>query len=85
MNHNQQELRDAANKAFMDSLEQLEATLGYSQDTPPRPAAAVPSKPQPQSSSAAVPINLADLEEAAADIEQYMNYRYGHSESDKIE
>jgi hypothetical protein len=80
MDQSQRELRRAANQAFMESLNHLGMKLQVSEDSfdsesePPvsKPSVSEPSVvvelPQPLSSS----IDLEDLEDAAADIEEYM-------------
>lgn len=74
MDHDQQELRNAANKAFMDSLEELEKTLGCDRPPPAPPVRSQQKKASPP--PLPPPINLEALEAAAADIEQYMNAQH---------
>ncbi|GAB4385348.1 MAG: hypothetical protein Kow00121_50180 [Elainellaceae cyanobacterium] len=68
MEEHQQELRQAAAKAFMDSLEELGRSLQPCQEAPKaQPPAAKPPCP--------APIQVEELEEASADIEQFMQSR----------
>lgn len=73
MDQNQNSYRRAAAKAFFDSLDQLQETLDVA-DLPtakPQPPAAKPNPSKPEKTSRST-FTLADLEEAAADIEQFM-------------
>jgi hypothetical protein len=58
MDHQQRELRRAAAQAFAESLNKLEQTLCAPEEKP---------LPVPE-----VPLSLLDLEQAVADIEQFM-------------
>lgn len=66
MDEHQRSLRRAANQAFMESLDQLAVSLRQES----KPAQKVDQQ-QPDG-AVAPPINLRALEEAAADIEQFM-------------
>ncbi|NJR40410.1 MAG: hypothetical protein HC781_18245 [Leptolyngbyaceae cyanobacterium CSU_1_4] len=68
MDQSQRELRRAANQAFMESLNHLGMSLP-SGDT----ELAIPVEPP----KPALPIDLEDLEAAAADIEAYMQIKTG--------
>ena len=77
MNHSQQELRHAAARAFMESLEQLNQRLNVSDDSngaanghgdkSPDIASSDACSPNPSNSA----ITVQELEEAVADIEQF--------------
>ncbi|MBW4539337.1 MAG: hypothetical protein KME43_09335 [Myxacorys chilensis ATA2-1-KO14] len=58
----QQELRRAAAKAFMESLDKLQETLSESE---------AKTKAQP-TAAPAMPVQLEEFEQAVADIEQFM-------------
>jgi hypothetical protein len=68
MDHHQQELRRAATEAFFESLDQLQETLGV--DGLPIPTS--PKKEPPPVEPDCPEISLASLEQAVADIEQFM-------------
>lgn len=76
MNQRQQELRRAAAEAFAQSLDHLSKTLGEQAETAPEPVAPKPAQPKPKTT-----FDLADLEEAAADIERFMEARQKNSEA----
>ena len=76
MDQQQQELRRAAARAFLDSLDQLQETLK------PVNGQAAPAIVQPEAkkqklpnSGSRTPIDLSSFEQAAADIEQFMMNR----------
>ncbi|MBW4420062.1 MAG: hypothetical protein KME13_12645 [Myxacorys californica WJT36-NPBG1] len=60
----QQELRRAAAKAFMESLDKLQETLSESEAKTKAQATAAPARPE-----------LEEFEQAVADIEQFMQSR----------
>lgn len=72
MDQHQRELRRASAKAFLESLDQLNETLHAPAPTPkpiparPTPAPSSPKKTKPRQ------FTLAELEDALADIEQFM-------------
>ncbi len=73
MDNHQRSLRRAANQAFIESLEQLAVTLQQEEQQ-------LKSLDEPQSpdvTTSAPPIDLQMLEEAAADIEQFMQTLQG--------
>lgn len=76
MDQSQRELRRAANQAFMESLNHLGTSLPVSQS---QPDPAIPVEP----THPTAPIDLEDLEAAAADIECYMKKMGG--EADQVE
>ncbi len=69
MDHQQRELRRAAAQAFAESLNKLEQTL-----CPPDAEPVI-----------AAPISLLDLEQAVADIEQFMQAKEDVPQSEKGE
>lgn len=77
MDQPQQDLRLTAAKAFKESLEQLQQTLQAAEEP------SVPSAPQPSTTprrSTPLRFDLHSFEQAAADIEQFMQARQaGHS------
>jgi hypothetical protein len=77
MDQSQQELRHAANKAFMESLDHLGMRLQPSDGEPAVSAKSAPPKSLP-------PIDLESLEAAAEDIAEYMK-TLGGEESAQID
>lgn len=82
MYQSQEELRRAAAKAFMESLDQLESSLTADDSSAPiMPSAGTPhvapaNQPTPSVKKTDVqPISVEALEEAVADIEQFMQER----------
>ncbi len=75
MNQRQQELRRAAAEAFAQSLDHLSKTLNEQPETPPEPTVPKPAPPRAKKA-----FDLADLEAAAADIEQFMESRQKNSD-----
>lgn len=76
MDLNQRELRSAAEQAFLDSLNQLQETLKTEEakpQKPPAPMALNARSPQRLPRKAAPAFSLDDLEQAVADIEEYIN------------
>lgn len=78
MDQQQQKLRSAATRAFMESLDHLEQALQETASMPETPAAP-PKQIQPPSPDAE--FDLSSFEQAAADIEQFMQARQDASES----
>jgi hypothetical protein len=75
MDLHQRELRRAAAEAFIESLDKLQETLcsAENQPNPPAPEAiAQPPAKAPEPSKPPIEINLDTLEQAVADIEQFM-------------
>jgi hypothetical protein len=72
MDQSQKELRRAANKAFMESLDHLGMSLQTAETEPDEPPPTIPA------------IDLESLEDAAADIEQYMK-TFGGEEAARLE
>jgi hypothetical protein len=73
MDQQQRKLRQAAAREFMESLEQLEQTLLSSQDKPsPGAASAARSNPGKSDRDSTI-FSPEALEEAAADLEQFMD------------
>lgn len=82
MYQSQEELRRAAAKAFMESLDQLESSLTTDDSSVPAmsptatPHIVPANKPTPSIKKRDVqPISVEALEEAVADIEQFMQER----------
>ncbi|MGV0025065.1 hypothetical protein [Phormidesmis priestleyi] len=73
MDSHQQQLRRAATEAFFESLDKLQETLGV--DGKPIPVSPPKAAPPPPESGSQ--ISLASLEQAVADIEQFMRTREG--------
>jgi hypothetical protein len=71
MDSHQEELRRAATEAFFESLDKLQETLGV--DDQPIPVS--PHKATPTQEASEPEISLASLEQAVADIEQFMQTR----------
>jgi hypothetical protein len=71
MDSHQQELRRAATEAFFESLDKLQETLGV--DGQPIPVS--PKKAAPTQEESGPEMSLASLEQAVADIEQFMQTR----------
>lgn len=84
MNQEQQSHRRAAAKAFFDSLDQFQETLEISDSqsniTQTPPANDISRQPERRVKSS---FNLADLEEAVADIDQYFQSLQGESAQSK--
>lgn len=78
MDHQQQKLRYAAARAFMESLDHLEQAL--QEATPASETPAAPPEQMPPLPSEAE-FDLSSFEQAAADIEQFMQARQSSSES----
>ena len=74
MSQRQQNLRYAATRAFMESLDQLQETLQPA-DRPIPPTAPENDNHSPADASLADPFDLSSLEQAVADIEQFMQKR----------
>ena len=74
MNQRQQNLRYAATKAFMESLDQLQETLQPVDQPVPLEA---PEKDSDRNADASIndQFDLSSLEQAVADIEQFMQRR----------
>lgn len=75
MNHQPNELRQAATQAFQESLDQLQETLkleeGVAQPAEPTPTVKLrQSKPKPELS-----FDLETLEQAVADIEKFLEQK----------
>ncbi|MDX2216485.1 MAG: hypothetical protein SFY66_24695 [Oculatellaceae cyanobacterium bins.114] len=68
MNQSQQDLRRAAAKAFMESLDQLGMSLSSSEEVAPE----VKTAPAPKPTSASQAMSVEELEAAVADIEQFI-------------
>jgi hypothetical protein len=77
MDQSQKELRRAANKAFMESLDHLGMRLKSAEEEAEVAPLQQPPKPLPS-------IDLESLEDAAADIEQYMK-TFGGEEAARLE
>ena len=75
MDQQQQELRRAAAQAFMASLDQLQETLKPVTKPAPATGNSGQTKQNPSNSGVRAPIDLSSLEQAAADIEQFMMNR----------
>jgi len=73
MDSHQQELRRAATEAFFESLDKLQETLNVDGQPLPVP----PPKTAPNQGESEPEISLATLEQAVADIEQFMQTREG--------
>ncbi|KAM3093957.1 hypothetical protein ACKFKG_17165 [Phormidesmis sp. 146-35] len=71
MDSHQQELRRAATEAFFESLDKLQETLGV--DGQPVPVS--PQEAAPNQEDSEPEMSLASLEQAVADIEQFMQAR----------
>jgi hypothetical protein len=71
MDQHQQELRRAATEAFFESLDKLQETLGVDG----QPISVSPPKAAPTQKESGSEISLASLEQAVADIEQFMQTR----------
>ncbi|MBD2461841.1 hypothetical protein H6G89_12360 [Oscillatoria sp. FACHB-1407] len=74
MNQSQQELRRAAAKAFMESLDQLGMSLSSPEEevSEAKPAPASHAKTAPQKPPASASLTVEELEDAVADIEQFI-------------
>lgn len=68
MNQHQQELRRAAAKAFIESLDQLHESLQTSDSSANQPQ----NNPSPSSNSNAPKFDLSSFEQAVADIEEFI-------------
>lgn len=74
MDQHQRDLRSAATRAFMESLSQLQETLQTAEDQPVPPAPQ--AQPVPVSPAEADPgFDLDNLEQAIADIEEFIQAR----------
>jgi anthranilate/para-aminobenzoate synthase component I len=73
MDQNQQDLRRAANQAFMESLEQLQASLNQDNPASGKPSengySHAANNPSPGNSSTS--FDLAQFEQAVADIDDF--------------
>lgn len=74
MDQRQQELRHAATKAFIESLDQLHETLQPADLDSTHPQKSIASKPEACSPNE---FDLSSFEQAAADIEQFMERMKG--------
>lgn len=82
MNQQSRDLRREANRAFLESLQTLEADIQaastaptHSLTTPPcTPVEALPAHPEPESATSFTP---SELEQAIADIDQYLQQQTG--------
>ncbi|QZZ21836.1 hypothetical protein J5X98_05205 [Leptothermofonsia sichuanensis E412] len=72
MDQRQQELRHAAARAFMESLDQLQDTL----QTPHNQAAQLTPHQREAKPSASVQFDLNTFEQAVADIEEFIERRH---------
>ncbi|XGV98911.1 MAG: hypothetical protein ACAF41_08205 [Leptolyngbya sp. BL-A-14] len=78
MNQRQQNLRYAAARAFMESLDQLQETLQASETQPVVTPEPQQGTQRPETSSPADPsFDLQSFEQAVADIEAFIQKRHG--------
>lgn len=75
MNQRQQNLRYAAARAFIESLDQLQETLQPSEAQPVVPTAAGKDPHRRADTSPADPFDLSSFEQAVADIEAFIQTR----------
>lgn len=75
MNHHQRDLRKEAAKAFIDSLDQLQDVLGSEASQKATKASPMISGRPSQPQKANPPLDSADLEQAAADIEAFIQIK----------
>lgn len=76
MNHDPQELRSAAEQEFLKSLKQLQKTLSTDEDSQtPSTMAANRGRTSDRPTDSPL-IDEAEMEEAAADIEEFINSHY---------
>jgi predicted metalloenzyme YecM len=92
MDQHQRELRRAADQAFLESLNHLGISLQVSEgsfdgESEPLPTLAVSAKQLETLQKTVPPIDLEELEDAAADIENYMKTLGGEEavEAEEVE
>ncbi len=71
MDQHQRDLRSAATRAFMESLSQLQETLQTAEEQA-EPATASPEPTEPNQSETDISFDLDNLEQAIADIEEFI-------------